>query len=132
MSSTAAYDTVGRQILSADVRGIVTSPTYYPGRPSSNHLERQGPIGKHDCGCDIHLRWRGPRRNYYRCEICFRERLLQFPRPDAGRSGEGTYPVHHVYDAYGQQIELWTWRNAVGTEADADKTLWSMTTTQGG
>jgi RHS repeat-associated protein len=45
------------------------------------------------------------------------------------RAGSGTHPVHFEYNAFGQQKELWTYRNGEG--GVPDKTLWEYNANTG-
>jgi RHS repeat-associated protein len=121
------YDALGRRVSSTDSRGIVSRLSYKPntalvervyGRDAQNQEILLSTLG-YDSAGRITSSTNNAKNPAATSSYGYNSRNQVIDE-----SGDGAFPAHHVYDEFGQQIELWTWRHGAGAETQADKTVW--------
>ncbi len=124
-TTTFSYDSQGRLLSATDPRNVVTRHEYYSG---TNRIwktfEGKNAGGSeilvstltYDSAGRVHSTTDGVGNTSYTTYTARGEVYEE--------SGAGSYPVRHVYNYYGEQTELWTYR--AGGGGTPDKTMWTF------
>lgn len=124
-TTTFAYDAYGRLLSATDPRNVVTRHEYHSGTSriwktfegrDAGGSEILASTLTYDSAGRVHSTTDGAGNTSYTTYTARGEVYEE--------SGAGSFPIRHVYNSYGEQTELWTYR--AGLSGNPDKTIWTF------